>query len=58
MKTNFSAHTTYPNTRESDMMDEVMHTVSYTDNGVKKEVNVMAREPSNAINKVMKELRE
>ena len=58
MKTNFSGKTTYPNTKETDMMEEVMHTVSYRDNGVEKEVNIMAKDPSDAINKVMKEVKE
>lgn len=53
VKTNYTARTKYTNTPESDLLEEVMHIVSYVDNGVKHTVEVMAKEPSDAINKIM-----
>jgi len=38
MRTNFSAHTKYANTPESDLLDEVIHIVSYLENGIKKQI--------------------
>ena len=54
MRTNFIAHTKYANTPESDLLDEVIHIVSYLENGIKKQIEIMAKEPSDAIKKVMK----
>lgn len=55
--TDFTSHTKYPNTPETDMMDEVIHIVKYRINGEEKIVEVMATDPSNAINKVRRELK-
>lgn len=54
MRTKFIAHTKYPNTPETDLLDEVIHIVSYVENGIKKETEIMAKEPSDAIKKIMK----
>ena len=53
MRTNYSARTKYTNTPESDLLEEVMHIVNYMQDGVKQTVEVMAKEPSDAINKIM-----
>ena len=53
MRTNYSARTKYKNTPESDLLEEVMHIVNYMQDGVKQTVEVMAKEPSDAINKIM-----
>ena len=55
--TNFTSYTKYPNTPETDAMDEVMHIVKYKINGEEKIVEVMATDPSNAINIVRRELK-
>lgn len=54
MRTNFISHTKYTNTPESDLLEEVMHIVEYMQDGVKHTVEVMAKEPTDAIKKIMK----
>jgi len=53
VRTNYMAHTKYKNTPESDLLEEVMHIVSYVQDGEKQTVEVMAKEPSDAIKKIM-----
>jgi hypothetical protein len=53
VRTNFSSHTKYANTPESDLLEEVMHIVYYMQDGVKQTVEVMAKEPTDAIKKTM-----
>lgn len=53
MRTNFTARTKYTNTPETDLLEEVMHIVNYMEYGVKKTVEVMAKEPTDAIKKIM-----
>tara|TARA_R110000744_G_scaffold34094_2_gene79701 strand:+ start:360 stop:575 length:216 start_codon:yes stop_codon:yes gene_type:complete len=52
MKLWFTGRTKYPNTPETDMREEVLHIVEYTDNGFRITVEVMAKDPSDAINKI------
>jgi hypothetical protein len=48
-----SAHTTNANTAETDLLPEVMHTVSYsTSDGECGSVQIMAKDPMDAIRKV------
>ena len=53
VRSNYTAHTKYTNTPESDLLEEVMHIVSYEQDGKKQTVEVMAKEPSDAIKKIM-----
>lgn len=53
VRTNFTARTKYTNTPETDLLEEVMHIVNYMEYGVKKTVEVMAKEPTDAIKKIM-----
>tara|TARA_R110000751_G_scaffold10899_1_gene39503 strand:- start:222 stop:398 length:177 start_codon:yes stop_codon:yes gene_type:complete len=53
----FTSRTKYPNTPETDMMDEVLHVVTYKKDDEKITVEVMATDPSNAINIVRRELK-
>ena len=52
MKLWFTGWTKYVNTPETDKLKEVLHIVEYTDNGIRKTVEVMAKDPSDAINKI------
>jgi len=56
--TNFTSHTKYPNTPETDMMETVLHVVKFKINGKEKIVELMATDPSNAINIVRRDLNE
>tara|TARA_R110002096_G_scaffold164445_1_gene332417 strand:+ start:211 stop:411 length:201 start_codon:yes stop_codon:yes gene_type:complete len=53
MKTDFRAFTLNPNTPETDLLEEVLHVVIYT-----QTVHVMAKDPSDAIDKIRKGERE
>jgi len=52
MKLWFTGRTKYPNTPETDLLEEILHIVTYTDNGMRITVEVMAKDPSDAINKI------
>ena len=53
MRTNYTACTKYTNTPKSDLLEEVMHIVTFVQDGAKKTVEVMAKEPMDAIKKIM-----
>ena len=53
VRSNYTAHTKYTNTPESDLLEEVMHIVTFVQDGEKQTVEVMAKEPMDAINKIM-----
>jgi len=49
------ASVTYPNTPESDLEQEVIHTVTYiTDDGMDVSEYLLATDPMDAINKVLR----
>ena len=54
-----SARTTNPNTPESDLLPEVMHTVYlFSEEHGQRTVDLLASDPLNAIDKVNQKLRE
>ena len=50
--TDYTAYVSAPNTPETDMMDKVMHTVTFKKNGVPCMIDIRATDPMDAIEKV------
>lgn len=52
--TGYSARTTNRNTPESDMQPTVQHTVSFLEDGDRKEIQVHATDPMDAIQMIQR----